>query len=349
MSTTVSTNPVSGDSSSNDQFFMLQSGESRDRTFEIHPIVTNNAKIPTPAVKDAFEIIKSAIVHRDPGVCFVADSRFGKTYGIEVLRQTLPQCFPKLPVFSVRAKDHDRPTERSLYTDILIDCRHKVADAGTAIARRVRLVNMWIAAAQAAGDDRMVLFIDEAQNWTEEDYTRIRDISNDLASYGIRMITVLFAHPGLISLRTSLIGGKRADLIGRFMLHPFYFRGVSSLSEMVEVMKCYDDYKISEFPVGSNICYSQFFRPDAYLSGWRLEKEAGHCWAAFSSAAGKHSGKYQVGMQWVASAIRNFLYVHWQTEHGQPYEAGDIWSDAVNESGFEFTLGVTQETKPPSP
>lgn len=349
MPTINSPNPVSGDSSLIAPAFLLQPGEARDQTFEIHPIVTDKAKIPTPAVKDAFEIIKTAIVHRDPGVCFIADSRFGKTFGIDVLRQTLPQCFPKLPVFSVIAKDHDRPTERTLYTDILLDCRHGVTDTGTAIARRMRLLNMWVATMQASGEDRLVMFVDEAQNWTVEDYTRIRDLSNDLASHGIRLITVLFGNPGLITLRASLIGEKRADLIGRFMLHPFYFRGVSSILEMVEVMKCYDSHEISEFPVGSNICYSQFFRPDAYQSGWRLEQEAGKCWAAFSSSAGKHGGNYQVGMQWVASAIRNFLYVYWQAEHGQPYDAGDVWSEAVSASGFEFTLGVTQDPKLASP
>lgn len=115
------------------------------------------------------------------------------------------------------------------------------------------------------------------------------------------------------------------------------------------MMKCYDNSHISEFPVGSGICYSQFFRPNDYKSGWRLENEAANCWAAFSSEAGKHGGNYQVGMQWIASAIRNFLYVHWQAEHGQPYGAGDIWNEAVSASGFEFTLGVTQDPKPPSP
>lgn len=215
MSTTDSTNPVSGDSSlKNASALLLQPGEDRDQTFETHPIVTDRAKIPTPAVKEAFDIIKAAIVHRDPGVCFVADSRFGKTFGIDVLRQTLPQCFPKLPVFSVIAKDHDRPTERSLYTDILLDCRHGVADTGTAIARRMRLLNMWVATIQASGDDRLVLFIDEVQNWTESDYTRIRDLSNDLASHGIRLITVLFANPRLLSSRDSLIIAQRTDLIG---------------------------------------------------------------------------------------------------------------------------------------
>lgn len=322
---------------------LLRSSSERDKAFELHPVVTDKAKIPTPAVKEAFDVIKSAIVHRDPGVCFVADSRSGKTFGIEVMRQTLPQSFPRIPVYSVAAKEHDRPTERSLYTDLLMDCQHGVTDSGTAMARRIRLLNLWLATVEASGGDRLILFVDEAQNWAEEDFTRLRDLSNNLALKDFRLITVLFAHPNLLATRISLLASKRTDLIGRFMLHPRVFRSVSSVSDLIEVMKCYDDPEISEFPIGSGISYSQFFRPQAFQAGWRLEKEAGPCWAAFSAEAGKHKGHYEVGMQWIASAIRNFLYVHWQIEHGDPVGSDDIWTEAVCASGFEFSLGVTQK------
>lgn len=324
---------------------LLRSGAERDQAFEMHPVVTDKAKVPTPAVKDAFEVIRSAIVHRDPGVCLVADSRFGKTFGIDVLRETLPQSFPQLPTYSVVAKGHDRPSERSFYTDLLLDCRHGVTDSGTAMARRIRLLNMWLVTTQASGGDRLVLFVDEAQNWGEDQYTWLRDISNDLALHGIRLITSLFAHTGFLAVRSSLLGLKRTDLIGRFMLHPHIFRGVSSLPDLIEVMKCYDDPGVSEFPTGSGISYSQFFRPQMFSTGWRLEKEAGPCWAAFSAEAGKHGGHYQVGMQWIASAIRNFLYVHWLIEHGEPAVLGDIWTEAISASGFEFSLGVTQDPR----
>lgn len=333
------------DSPSDTGPLLLRGSSARDQAFEVHPIVIDKAKIPTPAIKGAFEDIRSAIVHRDPGVCFVAESRFGKTFAIDVLRETLPQSFPRIPMFSVVAKEHDRPSERSLYTDLLMDCQHGVTDSGTAMARRIRLLNLWLATVQASGGDRLVLFVDEAQNWAEEDFTRVRDLSNDVGLSQFRLITLLFAHPNLLSTRASLLTSKRTDLIGRFMLHPRVFKGVSCLADLIEVMKCYDDAEISEFPVGSGISYSQFFRPDAFRAGWRLVREAGPCWAAFSAEAGKHGGHYQVGMQWVASAIRNFLYVHWDLEHGNPPGGGDVWTEAVSASGFEFSLGVTQDPR----
>jgi len=318
----------------------LTRGSERERLFSRHPVVTDRAKLPTPAIKGSFQVISSAIIHHFPGACFAADSRFGKSYAIAVLMQTLPHSFPDLPIYSLNAKRHDRPSERAFYTDILHDCRHGVAESGTASARRTRLLNMWISRAQASNSDRLLLFIDEAQNWDEFYYTFLRDLSNDLGSHDIRMLVVLFAHPSLLVVRTSLLSRERTDLIGRFMMQPMRFRGVASSSDLAEIARCYDDSTISEFPAGSGISYSRFFRPDAYRDGWRLENEVEQCLAAFSTAAGKQSGQLQIGMQWVANAVRSYFYSHWDAEHGKPFEDGDIWETAVRNSGYITTLGI---------
>ena len=322
---------------------LLEPSGEREATFLRHPIVTDKAKIPTPQVKEAYSVVESAIVHYEPSVTFVADSRFGKTYGLEVVRQTLPQSFPHLATFSILAKEHDHQTERALYTDLLVDCGHGLADSGTAVARRLRLLSRWITTVQASHQDRLVLFVDEAQNWGEDDYTRLRDLTNDLAANDIRTITVLFAHPNLLVTRTALMRHGRTDLIGRFMLRPMGFRGVSCVDELREIACSYDNATISEFPAGSGISYSEFFMPDEYREGWRLEQEMAECWAAFSAVSEKHGGRYQIGMKWIASAIRDFFYSRWQGQHGAPLETEDLWATAVEASGFEYSLGVLQD------
>ncbi|NMG30625.1 ATP-binding protein [Aromatoleum evansii] len=322
---------------------ILMPGAEREAAFQAHPVVGDLAKVPTPAVRGAFDVVCRAVVHREPGVCFTANSRFGKTYGMEVVRRTLPQTFPALGIISIVAKDHPRSSEATFFSDLLLDCGHHAADVGTGTSRRNRLISLWLATAQASSGDRLLLSIDEAQNWHEEDYTYLRDISNYLAERGVRLITVLIGHPLLLALRGTLLLAKRTDLIGRFMLHPYPFRGLTSLDDASAVLAAYDNPEISEFPEGSGISYSEFFRPEAFRSGWRLAREAEACWAAFASAAGKHAGRYEVGMHWMATAIREVLYQYWEEDRGAPATDGGRWDVAVSESGFEWSLGVTQD------
>ncbi len=325
-------------------YLFLTPGMEREQMFARHPVVTDKAKLPTPPIKESFEVISSAIIHHMPGVCFAAEARYGKTYGIAHLLQALPQRFPHLPIYSVNAKEHDRPSERTFYTDLLQDCGHGLSDSGTAAARRQRLLNLWFSRTQAVSSNQLLIFVDEAQNWNEYFFTFLRDLSNDLASRDVGLIVVLFAHPSFLIVRTSLLAGQRTDLIGRFMLHPTQFRGVSSQNDLIEIAKCYDNPDISEFPPGTGISYSQFFRPDAFsMNNWRLESEAVQCWSAFTQASKKQSGHFQIGMQWIANAIRDYFYTYWNIEHGEVFPDKDLWEKAVESSGYLTTLGVIKD------
>lgn len=124
------------------------------------------------------------------------------------------------------------------------------------------------------------------------------------------------------------------------MLKVIAFRGVSEVGDLIDIARQYDDPSVCEFPIGSGISYSRFFRPNAFREGWRLESEAGHCWAAVSNICVKRPGPPRLGMQWIASTIRNYLFSYWHLEHGFPAESGDMWREAIQASGVEDTLGV---------
>lgn len=315
----------------------LSPGESRERAFQTHPIVLDRAKFPTATIQTAYDIISQGIVHRDSGVAFIAKFRFGKTYGIDALIAQIKQNF-NIAICSLVAKYHDRNTELSFYTDALQDCGHTGANLGrTAVERRSRLFRMWIAEVQESGGDCLLLFVDEAQNWHEDQWTYLRDLSNDLqrSPYEIRLITVSFAQPLFRSIRESLYEAERMDLVARFMLRVNQFNGIGSLEDTQKLLALYDDPAVSEYPVSSGICYSHFFRPQMYFGGWRLQNEASECWSEFVAAASKHEGKPEVGMLWMASAIRNFLYIHWNSEHGKSAPEMNIWTQAVAESSYE--------------
>ena len=142
-------------------------------------------------------------------------------------------------------------------------------------------------------------------------------------------------------MTTSLIQTGRTDLIGRFMIQLYDFKGITSLHELVTTMAYYDNAEVSEYPEASGKCYSQYLLPQAYASGWRLEHEAARLWDQFRQAAQASGGLNQVGMLWVADSIRQFFLE--QIEFDHPGLTGSItsWANAVTLSGFRDSLGVT--------
>ncbi|MFJ2991203.1 ATP-binding protein [Pandoraea sp. NPDC087047] len=311
----------------------------RDEKLNTHPLIKDQVIAPTPAIKEAFEIVEDALLHYESGVCFIAESRFGKTFAINLIEATVTQHFADVPRLRVNAKEHDHPTERGLYTDLLLDLGHGSPNTGTAIARRIRVYSLMLTAAQANASDRILLFVDEAQNWKEADFTHMRDLSNDLTRQGISLVVVLFGHHQLNTLRTDLRTAKRTDLIGRFLLTLYAFHGIRSEQDLLATLQCYDDPDIFEFPSHSRVCISSFFMPRAYDAGWRIQREARACWDAFATFRNHRTGQSgEIGMKWVGGAIRDFLCTHMDEDRRDFQASRDAWIQAVQRSGFEATL-----------
>ena len=318
----------------------LQEGPTRESLYTSHPLVCNTVRVITKPLQEAYEVIAQVIVHRDPGTCLIADFRIGKTRGIGVIKDELASTFPTLPVGVINAKHHETASERTFFGDILEDYRHGAAQSGTAADRRRRLLSLWEAAARSTGSDRYVLFVDEGQNWGEAEYTWLRDATNDMQQRNVNVITIIFAHPELIATRGKMLARRRTDLIGRFLLTPRAFRGLRDLEELRHTLKAYDGPALHEFPQGSGISMSEFFLPKAFANGWCLEHEATAMWSAFVTIAGRtgHNAE-NIGMQWVASAIRIFLFSSFNADG--PMFCGDekAWLYAVEASGYESSLG----------
>lgn len=317
----------------------LREGSARDVLYEDHPVVRNDVRIATPPVQEAYDIVCQVIVHRDPGTCLIAQARIGKTTSIAKIKQELAQTFPGLPVGTVIAVGHSSRSERVLFGDILADYQHSRARAGTAEERRDRLAQLWLAECRAAHSERYLLLVDEGQNWDEDEYNALRDVTNSVRKLGIAVITVIFAHPELMRLRARLQARRRTDLIGRFLLTPRQFRGLADVEELRRTLIAFDDAGIHRYPEHSDICYSEFFMPFAYASGWRLSLEADRLWSAFDTVSrrgGQPGGN--LGMQWVLGAVRNFLFSEAQNDRIAFDGKEQSWLYAVEASGYEAAL-----------
>lgn len=317
----------------------LNPGPERDLLYEQHPVVLNAVKIATKPVQEAYDIISQVVVHRDPGTCLIADFRFGKTTTVAKIIEGLSETFPNLSVGRVIAKGHDISTERMFYTDLLTDFKHSGARTGTTSDRRSRILNLILALAKRKNSDRYLLLVDEGQNWGEMELQILRDLTNDLQAADLTVITVIFGHPELYNIRSRLLNLRRTDLIGRFLLTPREFRGLRDRDELVHTLQAYDDPLQHQYPLRSDISYSEFFMPVAWRSGWRLVQEADEMWDALSRIAvhANRSAK-NIGMNWIGGSVRNFLFSQASQDGSGFAGKPSVWTEAVEASGYEASL-----------
>ena len=307
-----------------------------------HPVVCDRARLPTPSIRRAYGEIAEAVAERESGVSFVAFSRFGKTFAISVLADQLSAAYPDVPVLCINATEHSVFSETTFFSEVLHGCTRAPVAQAKARDLRNKLVRYLWTLAESRGADRIVLFVDEAQNWTEPELTALRDLSNDLALFaGVVLLVNLFGAPSLANTRSALLQAGRTDLVGRFMVRQYEFQGIMSVLDFATTAKCYDDVEISEYPPGSGVSFSEFFMPIAFRGGWRLENEAALAWESFQKAARPNGGFKQIGMKWIAASIRRFLRT--QSEWDRAGFCGDekMWGRAILRTGFVQTLGVT--------
>jgi len=223
-------------------------------------------------------------------------------------------------------------------------CGNALANAGSDPLER--LVRACWARAEEHGAHRIILIGDEMQCLSPEVYSWLIDFANDLHDLKVRVISIFFGQPELVSVHEVLLHTNRVDIIGRFLSRLEPLEGIRSVIELREVMHAYDDPRELEYPAGSGWSFTRFFAPEAFANGWRLASCAGACWEEFREVAAgrlKSAGKSRrlnIGMQWVAGAIRHVLQLLWDRDSPKPEIPQKFWRAAILQTGWADTLGV---------
>lgn len=315
----------------------LLAGPERHAFLQSHPLHAIIIEIKTPPVREALLAIEEAIKFRRPGLAFAADCRHGKTTMLTMVSKAMSQMFPSVPYQVITAAKHDKATEKALWTDVLLG--FQIEAAGTAVDRKKAVRGSILAACREAKGDTFALYIDEGQNWSGLEFNFLRDFTNELREYFQK--TVITVTVGDLKLKTVSEAIRLSDkgLWSRFLRMVREFSGISSLKELRRVMREYDSIAGCEYPKGSGVCYTEFFAPHAFASGWRLAHEGARLWKALEDVATQHQKPLKdVGMQWIAESILAFLTL--QMEHDTPgfKPSGIKWKDAVESSQFETTF-----------
>lgn len=254
----------------------------RERLLEMHPVLMRDYTVPTAAIREAYEIARERVWMRRTGVVFYAIPRVGKTRCAFAICESLQREFASLYLTHLTLEAAARSARTHLYRMIL-GVEHHALRARAGPEALERLTAHTALRVQDRGGSQYVLLLDEMQLLGELDYEQLLVLHNRLEHLKVRMTTIGFAQPQILSRRSALQATENRQVIARFLAELVRFEGCSSHDSLRDILDCFDTR--SEYPEGSGISYTRFFVPQAFAAGFRLTGTSQALWHALSSAA----------------------------------------------------------------
>lgn len=300
-----------------------------------HPIQTGRYLIGTNEIARMQKLVTHWINNRSPGAIIYGRPRLGKTRAVKYLINSLKHSWAfDLPIFSMGCNQHKIPNEGVFFEEMLDSFGHGLPYSGTPSKKRNRLTNFLIEKADLSGQNKVVLFLDDAQRLVEMEYNWLMDINNALDKYGVSMTAILVGQPELIHQRGAFRTAKKTQIIGRFMVHDYQFQGIKTIDDIKACLTGYDSS--SEYPEGSGWSFTRYFFPEAYEEGMRLESCADVIYEEITRIRREAgiNNEMETPMQYLTLAIEYILKNFGTTGHELKWVERAHWNEAIYESGY---------------
>ena len=239
----------------------------------------------------------------------------------------------QLPVYTFTATDHI-PTQKTFYASLLTALGHEEPHKGTAVQMRQRLVNRIIVNALDTKYRRAVLFIDEAYLLSDKEYVWLIDIYNELNLQDILFTVFLFGTKELKQQKASYISAGKKQIVLRFMVNEFEFKGITNQKETAICMASIDKpFK----PTGwkHDIVLSEFFFPMAYKDGYKLSAYAEDLWKAFEIVKKEHNiHTDQILMKYFMDTVMYCMKRYGSFGNSIYQPTLEEWKQSILDSGF---------------
>ena len=305
----------------------------RPRPIDEHPLKRRTYRVPTPSIKAVIALVDECLFMFVGGALIHGRPRMGKSCAIDFVITDLKARHPQLSTYKMRWIKPQVPSENAFFAALLHTFKHPAQPSASKSALRGRLVHKLRQVADTLGDDRVVLFIDEAQNLREIEYEWLRDVHDELENNGIRLFTFLFGQHQLLAQKSAFQAQDKEQIVARFMIEELAFRGIASEAECAAVMGAYDK---GEFPAASGWNYTRFFIPLAYAAGLRIAESAPRLWRAFEDAHVKAQldGSPEIPMKYFTAAIEAALLTCAERDVATLILDAAFWTTMVERSRY---------------
>ncbi|MFM0365524.1 AAA family ATPase [Paraburkholderia sediminicola] len=299
----------------------------------LHPLVTGNYRLATPAIEAFYELVTRCLRYRIMGALIYGPSRVGKTRAIEYVRLLLARQYPKITTYHAQCEHKPRHAEGPFFATLLEAVGDHAPNAGTSSAKRSRLSLRIREAAARSGSNAVLMFLDEAQRFNENEYEWLRDVHDVLDRQQIKLFTFLVGQEELLAQKTALQLAGKTQIVARLMVDELAFYGIRNAQD---VATCLNGYDQTAYPEGTPWSFTRFYVPEAFDAGYRLVSDARQLWQTFEAAHHKASlpGNLDLPMDSFVRAVEIVLKESEIKDAPGYCPEPALWTHAVHHCGY---------------
>jgi hypothetical protein len=289
----------------------------------LHPLVTGNYRIATPAIEAFYELVLRCLRYRITGALIYGQPRIGKTRAIEYVRLLLARQYPKMTSYHAQCEYKPRHAEGPFFSNLLEALGDHDPNAGTNPSKRMRVTLRIREAAARAGSGTVLLFCDEAQRYNENEYEWLRDVHGALDRQQIKLFTFLVGQQELLAQKSAPQIASKTQIVARLMVEELAFYGVRKAED---VATCLNGYDQTAYPEDTQWSFTRFYVPQA-----------------FEAAQHKASlpGRLEIPMESFARAVEIVLKDSELRDAPGYCPDTSLWAHAVHHCGFVQSLHAT--------
>lgn len=298
-----------------------------------HPLTRRHYRVATVAIEELVDLVEHCVRLLIPGALVHARPRMGKTHAIDYAAIHLARHRPDLLVLRMSCEHHRTQFEGPFFNALLAATGIRDAQPTSISHKRFALIRRLSEQLQTRGGHIVVLYCDEAQRLSKHALEWLRDVHDQLAQQGLRLITFLVGQPQLMEHKAQYQLSGDEQIVARFMIEQLHFRGITDAQDSATCMASYD---LTRYPENSGPSFTEFFYPQAWSTGLRLERSGAQLWNAFvqAHAAAQLSGTIEIQMDYFTRAVESVLTSAPQWDSLGLQLTPDHWERAVRESGY---------------
>ena len=302
-------------------------------TAQNHPLARRHYRVATGAIEEFVDLVEHCVRVLIPGALIHARPRMGKTHAIDYVALHLARHRPDILVLRLSCEHHRSDYEGPFFGALLAATGVSHPQPRAIAEKRFALLRRMSEQLQIRSGHIVVLLCDEAQRLSKHALEWLRDVHDQLARHGVRLITFLVGQPQLMEHKAQYQLAGDEQIVARFMIEQLHFRGIT---DAVAAATCLASYDLSRYPEESGATYTGFFYPQAHGAGLRLEHSAAALWNAFvhAHAAAQLHGEVEIPMDYFTRAVESVL-INGQDWDSLGLELGPAhWERAVRASGY---------------